>query len=167
MPLWVGLECLKMTVFSVFVIFLLFFLMAGLLVFYFQTQQSLRDITNQVGKLQPQAAMRSPNAIRQERAAHQDRLVLLEADLNQSPRETLAEAELTLVDQSRDAIKLCNDELKHIGEWIGIPFDFEWTEMFSRMPTLKARYASSVESLPAVDNQSLSGDPRSTVTRQK
>ena len=51
-----------MTIFSVFVIFLLFFLMAGLLVFYFQTQQSLRDITDQVGKLQPQAAMRSPNA---------------------------------------------------------------------------------------------------------
>jgi hypothetical protein len=156
-----------MTVFSVFVIFLLFFLMAGLLVFYFQTQQSLRDITDQVGKLQPQVSMRSPNAIRQERAAHQDRLVLLEADLNQTPRETLVEAELILVDQSRDAIKLCNDELKHNGEWIGLPFDFEWTEMFSRMPTLKTRYAASVESLAAVDHPSLSGDPRSTVTRQK
>jgi hypothetical protein len=161
------MECAEMTIFSVFVIFLLFFLMAGLLVFYFQTQQSLRDITDQVGKLQPPVTMRSPNAIRQERAAHQDRLVLLEADLNQTPRETLAEAELMLVDQSRDAIKLCNDELKHTGEWIGLPFDFEWTEMFSRMPTLKARYAASVESLAAVDHPSLSGDPRSTVTRQK
>jgi len=156
-----------MTIFSVFVIFLLFFLMAGLLVFYFQTQQSLRDITSQVGKLQPQAPMRSPNAIRLERAAHQDRLVLMEADLNQSPREVLAEAELVQVDESRDTIKLCNDELKHIGEWIGIPFDFEWSEMFSRLPTLKSRYASSVQSLTTVDNQGLSGDPRSTVTRQK
>ncbi len=156
-----------MTVFSVFVIFLLFFLMAGLLVFYFQTQQSLRDITNQVGKLQPQAAMRSPNAIRLERAAHQDRLVLLEADLNQTPRDTLSEAELKQVDLARDAIKLCNDELKHTGEWIGLPFDFEWTEIFSRIPTLKERYAASVQALPAVDNQSLPGDPRSTVTRQK
>jgi hypothetical protein len=156
-----------MTIFLVFVIFLLFFLMAGLLVFYFQTQQSLRDITDSVGKLQPQMPMRSPNAIRLERAAHQDRLVLLEADLNQSPREVLAEAELAQVDQSRDAIKLCNDELKHTGEWIGIPFDFEWTEMFSRMPTLKAQYAASVQSLAPVDNPSLSGDPRGAVTRQK
>ena len=156
-----------MTIFSVFVTFLLFFLMAGLLVFYFQTQQSLRDITAQVGKLQPQVTMRSPNAIRQERAGHQDRLVLLEADLNQTPREALTEDELTLVDQSRDAIKLCNDELKLAGEWLGIPFDFEWTEMFSRMPTLKASYAASVESLAAVDDPSLSGHPRGTVTRQK
>jgi hypothetical protein len=156
-----------MTIFSVFVIFLLFFLMAGLLVFYFQTQQSLRDITDRVGKLQPQAAMRSPNAIRLERAAHQDRLVLLEANLNQTPRDILTEVELKQVDQARDAIKLCNDELKHTGEWIGIPFDFEWTEMFSRIPTLKARYAASVESLAPVDNPSLSSDPRSIVTRQK
>lgn len=154
-----------MTIFSVFVIFLLFFLMAGLLVFYFQTQQSLRDITDQVGKLQPHATLRSPNAIRLERAAHQDRLVLLEADLNQSPRDILSEIELTQVDQAREAIKLCNDELKHTGEWIGLPFDFEWTEIFSRLPTLKSRYAASVESLATVDNQSLSGDPGSKVTR--
>jgi hypothetical protein len=156
-----------MTLFSVFVIFLLFFLMAGLLVFYFQTQQSLRDITFRVGQLQPQVPMRSANAIRLERAAHQDRLVLMEADLNQSPRDALAEAEMLLVDQSRDAIKLCNDELKHTGEWIGLPFDFEWPEVFSRLPTLKARYAASVEDLPAVDNQGLAGDPRGAVTRQK
>ena len=156
-----------MTIFSVFVIFLLFFLMAGLLVFYFQTQQSLRDITHRVGQLQPQMTARSPNTIRTERAAHQDRLVLLEADLNQTPRETLDETELTLVDLSRDAIKLCNDELKHTGEWIGMPFDFEWAEIFSRLPTLKARYAASVEGLPAVDSPSLARDPGSTVTRQK
>jgi len=163
---WVP-ECPEMTIFSVFVIFLLFFLMAGLLVFYFQTQQSLRDITLRVGQLQPQVAMRTPNAIRVERAAHQDRLVLMEADLNQSPRDSLVEAELTLVDQSRDAIKLCNDELKHTGEWIGLPFDFEWAEIFNRLPTLKARYAASVEALPAVDNQGLASEPRGSVTRQK
>ena len=156
-----------MTFFLVFEIFLLFFLMAGLLVFYFQTQQSLRDISERVAKLQPHAAMRSPNAIRLERAAHQDRLVLMEAELNQSPRDLLTEAELMMVDQAREAIKLCNDELKHTGEWIGLPFDFEWSEMFARMPTLKAHYATSVESLAAVDHQGLAGDPGSTVTRQK
>lgn len=156
-----------MTLFSVFVIFLLFFLMAGLLVFYFQTQQSLREITHRVGQLQPQVPMRSANAIRLERAAHQDRLVLMEADLNQSPRDALAEAEMLLVDQSRDAIKLCNDELKHTGEWIGLPFDFEWPEIFNRLPTLKARYAASIEALPAVDNQGLASNPRGAVTRQK
>ena len=156
-----------MTIFSVFVIFLLFFLMAGLLVFYFQTQQSLRDISQRVGQLQPQVPARSPDTIRTERAAHQDRLVLLEADLNQSPRNVLDETELTLVDQCRDAIKLCNDELKHTGEWIGMPFDFEWPEIFSRMPTLKACYAASIEPLPAVDTPRLTSDPRSAITRQK
>jgi hypothetical protein len=156
-----------MTVFLVFVIFLLFFLMAGLLVFYFQTQQGLRDITTQVGKLQPQATMRSPNAIRLERAVHHDRLVLLEAELNQSPRDVLAEAELVQVDQSRDAIKLCNDELKHTGEWVGIPFDFEWAEMFSRLPTLKARYAASVEGFAALAQQGVTAEPKVSVTRQK
>ena len=86
--------------FSIAIVFILFFVMMGLIIFYFQTQQSLKDladrvgklhessaeggifnrlkdIADRVGKLQPQMVMRSPNVIRQERAAFQDRLVLL------------------------------------------------------------------------------------------
>ena len=137
-----------MMVFTVLVIFLLFVLMTGLLVFYFQTQQSLRAITNRVDQLQPQMLLRSPNVIRLERAGHQDRLMLMEADLNQSPRQALVEGEMAVVDQAREAIKLSNEELKRNGEWIGIPFDFEWTEFLTRLPTLKALYMRSLEKSP-------------------
>jgi hypothetical protein len=153
--------------FSIAIVFILFFLMAGLLIFYFQTQQSLKDIADSVGKLQPQMVLRSPNVIRQERAVCQDRLVLLEVDLKQNQRENLTEEEIQQVESTRDAIKRCTDELKQTGDWMGTPFDFEWTEMFNRMPTLKSLYWASVEGLPAVDHQGLSGDPRGTVARQK
>jgi len=153
--------------FSIAIVFILFFLMAGLLIFYFQTQQSLKDIADRVGQLQPQMVLRSPNVIRQERAVCQDRLVLLEVDLTQNQRENLTEEEIQQVELTRDAIKRCTDELKQTGDWMGIPFDFEWTEMFNRMPILKSLYWTSVEGLPAVDHQGLSGDPRGAVARQK
>ena len=153
--------------FSIAIVFILFFLMAGLLIFYFQTQQSLKDIADKMSKLQPQRVLRFPNVIRQERAVCQDRLVLLEVDLTQNQRENLNDEEIQHVESARDAIKRCNDELKQTGDWMGTPFDFEWTEMFNRMPTLKSFYWASVEGLPAVDNQGLTGDPRGTVARQK
>jgi hypothetical protein len=153
--------------FSIAIVFILFFLMAGLLIFYFQTQQSLKDIADKMSKLQPQRVLRFPNVIRQERAVCQDRLVLLEVDLTQNQRENLNDEEIQHVESARDAIKRCNDELKQTGDWMGTPFDFEWTEMFNRMPTLKSLYWASVEGLTAVDHQGLSGDPGGGVTGQK
>ena len=111
--------------------------------------------------------LRSPNVIRQERAVCQDRLVLLEVDLTQNQRENLNDEEIQHVESARDAIKRCNDELKQTGDWMGTPFDFEWTEMFNRMPTLKSFYWASVEGLTAIDHQGLSGDPGGGVTGQK
>jgi hypothetical protein len=153
--------------FSIAIVFIFFFLMAGLLIFYFQTQQSLKDIADKMSKLQPQRVLRFPNVIRQERAVCQDRLVLLEVDLTQNQRENLNDEEIQHVESARDAIKRCNDELKQTGDWMGTPFDFEWTEMFNRMPTLKSFYWASVEGLTAVDHQGLSGDPGGGVTGQK
>lgn len=153
--------------FSIAIVFILFFLMAGLLIFYFQTQQSLKDIADKMSKLQPQRVLRFPNVIRQERAVCQDRLVLLEVDLTQNQRENLNDEEIQHVESARDAIKRCNDELKQTGDWMGTPFDFEWTEMFNRMPILKSLYWASVEGLPAVDHQSLPSDPGGSVTGQK
>jgi hypothetical protein len=153
--------------FSIAIVFILFFLMAGLLIFYFQTQQSLKDIADTVGKLKPQMVLRPPNLIRQERAVSQDHLVLLEVELIQNPKEALEPQDVALVEKARDDIKRCNDELKQTGDWMGTPFDFEWTEMFNRMPTVKAMYWASAEGLAAVDHQSLPGDPGSAVTGQK
>jgi hypothetical protein len=130
---------------TVLVVFILFALMVALLVFYFQTQQSLQSIKRRVDQLQPQIALRSSNVIRQERADHQDFLLLLEAQLNQSPRGALLEDEMGMVDKARDAIKLNNEELKRNGDWLGIPFDPEWAEYFDRLPTLKAHYARGID----------------------
>jgi hypothetical protein len=156
-----------MNIFVVVLVFILFFLMMGLIIFYFQTQQSLRDISDKVAKLQPQTISRYPNVIRQERAVNQDQLVLLEVELTQNQPDKLNEEDIQKVESVRNVIKRCNDELKQTGDWMGIPFDLEWTDMFNRMPILKSLYRASVEGLPAVDHQGLSGDPRGAVARQK
>ena len=136
-----------MMVMNALVVLILITLIIVFLVFYFQTDNRLRSIAHKVDQLQPKILLRSSNVIRQERADHQDSLLLLEAKFNQAPRNTMLEDEMELVEKARDAIKSNNEELKRNGEWIGIPFDYEWHEYFARLPTLKSHYALAVDKL--------------------
>lgn len=136
-----------MMVMNALVILILISLIIVFLVFYFQTDNRLRTIALKVDQLQPKILLRSSNVIRQERADHQDSLLLLEAKFNQAPRNTMLEDEMELVEKARDAIKSNNEELKRNGEWIGIPFDYEWHEYFARLPTLKSHYTRAVDKL--------------------
>jgi hypothetical protein len=130
-----------MTTFLPLVTLLLILAMMCFLLYYFYIQQSLTGISHQLASLQtPQALSRGPDLIRREKAYRHDQLVLLEADLSNYPRAFLTEEEMAVVDLARKTIKHCIDELKVSGEWLGLPFDFEWGEMVDRVPKVISLY---------------------------
>ena len=128
------------------VILLLMLLLICFLLFYFFTQQSLRDITARLNvALQPPAVpKKNSEAIRRERAFVHDQLMLLEADLTNNPREVLTPEELASIDQISKTIRACIAALKKSDEWIGIPFDFEWTDILARLPNVNTLYRKAI-----------------------
>jgi hypothetical protein len=126
-------------------LFFIFFLLICVVLFYVFTQQSLNDISKRINRLQSAAPIaRTPDVVRRERAYSHDQIVLLEAELSSSGREVLTEAEVMEIDKVRKKIKICVDELKASGDWIGLPFDFEWTEILDRLPRVNSLYRKAI-----------------------
>jgi hypothetical protein len=131
----------KMDNFLLLVIGVLFILSAGFLILYFQTQQSFLEITKKLEGIQPpQNAARSSEALKRELALNHDKLVVLEADITKNKRESLTEEELKTFDVARNQIKKCIAGLKANGDWVGIPFEYEWVEMIDRLPNVLFLY---------------------------
>lgn len=133
------------------VILLLTFLLVLVILLYFYTQQGFRDLSTRI-TVDPAAvgasakSQRNPESVRRERSVAHDKLVLLEAELSISPREALSPEDIETFEASRKTIKACNDSLKTMGNWIGLPFDLEWVEIQQRQPQLNALYRKFVES---------------------
>ena len=139
-PIKVEVGC-KMDNFLLLVIGVLFILSAGFLILYFQTQQSFLEITKKLEGIQPpQNAARSSEAFKRELALNHDKLVVLEADITKNKRESLTEEELKTFDVARNQIKKCIAGLKANGDWVGIPFEYEWVEMIDRLPNVLFLY---------------------------
>jgi len=153
------------------VILLLTFLLVLVILLYFYTQHGFRDLASRMAPdlAVPSAAaakpQRNPDAVRRERSVAHDKLVLLEAELSITPREALTPEEIETFESTRKTIKACNDSLKSMGAWIGLPFDLEWVEIQQRQPQLNELYRAFVESTlekaeqgnqPAAPPQSLS-----------
>ena len=131
----------EMDNFLLLVIGVLFILLAGFLIFYFQTQQNFQEISEKLDELQhPQNGSRSSDALKREMAMHHDKLVVLEADITKNKRESLTEEELKTFDVSRHQIKASIAGLKANGDWVGIPFEYEWVEMLDRLPNVLNLY---------------------------
>lgn len=134
------------------VILLLTFLLVLVILLYFYTQQGFRDLVSRIAQdpasAQGQAASkgaRNHDSLRRERSVAHDKLVLLEAELSINPREALTPEEIETFESSRKTIKACNDGLKTMGNWIGLPFDLEWVEIQQRQPKLNELYRLFVE----------------------
>jgi hypothetical protein len=135
------------------VILLLTFLLVLVILLYFYTQQGFRDLVSRIAQdpasAQGQAgaakSARNPDSLRRERSVAHDKLVLLEAELSVNPREALTPEEIETFESSRKTIKACNDGLKTMGNWIGLPFDLEWVEIQQRQPKLNELYRLFVE----------------------
>ena len=132
------------------VILLLTLLLVLIVLLYFFTQQGFRDVVSRLGTPgappTPAAApARSADSVRRERSVAHDQLVLVEADLSVNPRDELTPEEIESFEASRKAIKVCNAELKKMGQWMGLPFDLEWVEIQQRQPKLNELYRKFVE----------------------
>jgi len=141
------------------VILLLMLLLICFLLFYFFTQQSLRDITARLNiALQPPPApKKNAETIRRDRALSHDQLMLLEADLTNNPREDLTPEELVSIDQFSKTIKICTAQLKKSGDWMGLPFDLEWTDILERLPKVNALYRKAIVTADELESKLLSG----------
>jgi hypothetical protein len=138
---------------SLLIIMLFIVGMLCLVLYHFFIQQSLRDINNRLALLQPAPIhRRGVEVIRRERAHAHDQLVLMEADLVTNPRPNLSSDELENIDKYRKTLKGCIEELKLSGEWMGIPFDFEWTEILDRLPVINVLYRKSAAEVTVFDD---------------
>ena len=127
------------------ILFFLFFVLICVVLFYVFTQQSLNDISARLTKLQkPEKVTRTPDAIRRERAYSHDQIVILEAQLINESREDLTEAEMQEIERARKKIKSCADELRALGDWIGLPFDLEWNDILDRLPVVNRLYRKAI-----------------------
>jgi len=89
------------------------------------------------------------DTIRRERAFCQDKLAVLEASLSVNPRDSLTPEEVAAIDKIRKTVRTCIDELKSSGEWMGVPFDFEWNEILDRLPKVNLLYRSALAAAQA------------------
>jgi hypothetical protein len=135
---------------------LLLMLLGVALLMYYVTQQDLRNLSSRLGALDTPKSPppRSPDLVRRERSAAFDRLVLIEASLSTEPREALNVEEQETFEEARRVIKNCNAELQRLQDWMGLPFDLEWTEFMARLPRLMPLYRKAVDESLKEDGQS-------------
>lgn len=129
-------------------VLLIFFFLAAVLgaaVFYYLTLQNLAAVKREVNKLRDQANdARASALLRNERARCYQQLLALEADIQTRQRDSLSNEETAMVELNREEIQNCVNALKKSGNWMGLPFDLEWQDMWDKLPQLKSLYRASV-----------------------
>ena len=129
-------------------VLLIFFFLAAVLgaaVFYYLTLQNLAAVKREVNKLRDQADdARASALLRNERARCYQQLLALEADIQTRQRDSLSNEETAMVELTREEIQNCVNALKKSGNWMGLPFDLEWQDMWDKLPQLKNLYRASV-----------------------
>ncbi len=139
---------------TVLVVLVLFFLLVlmGSAVFYYLSLQNLAQMKREMEALKAGAAKSaSSSVIRHERARCHQQLQQLETDLASTARETLTAEELSLIDYARDEIKKCTDALKHLNDWMGLPYDQEWVEMLKKLPCINTLYRAAAAAADAAN----------------
>ena len=139
---------------TVLVVLVLFFLLVlmGSAVFYYLSLQNLAQMKREMEALKAGAAKSaSSSVIRHERARCHQQLQQLETDLASTARETLTAEELSLIDYARDEIKKCTDALKHLNDWMGLPYDQEWVEILKKLPCINTLYRAAAAAADAAN----------------
>lgn len=139
---------------TVLVVLVLFFLLVlmGSAVFYYLSLQNLAQMKREMEALKAGAAKSaSSSVIRHERARCHQQLQQLETDLASTARETLTAEELSLIDYAREEIKKCTDALKHLNDWMGLPYDQEWVEMLKKLPCINTLYRAAAAAAEAAN----------------
>ena len=111
---------------------------------FVQQSGNLRELRDKLQSVQDEAKIRkNPDALRRERVAVLDPLLLLETQLSERDPLLLSEEELRLVFESRERIMAISQQLKAVEDWIGAPYDLEWFEYLERLPRIKTLYLNA------------------------
>lgn len=111
---------------------------------FVQQSSTLRDIQNKLDMAQEHARQKNdPEALRRERLALLDPLMVLEAQLFSRKPQILTEEEIEMVAATRERMITLCDDLKAAQEWLGAPYDLEWFEYLERIPVLKTLYLTA------------------------
>lgn len=133
---------------SLTLVLLIFFFLAAVLgaaVFYYLTLQNLAAVKREVNKLRDQADdARASALLRNERARCYQQLLALEADIQTKQRDSLSNEETAMVELNREEIQNCVNALKNSGNWMGLPFDLDWQDMWGNLPQVRNLYRASV-----------------------
>ena len=156
-----------MITFLPLVILMLILALLCFLLYYFYIQQSLMTMTRQLAHLQAaKVSELGADLIRREKAHHQDQLLLLEVELARYQREFLSDEEWAVVDVARQSIERCIDALKRSGDWLGLPFDLEWSDLLARVPKVIALYRLTLVQSSWVEDTNLRAEDAVDVSRR-
>jgi hypothetical protein len=87
----------------------------------------------------------------------------LEADIQARQRDSLSNEETAMVELNREEIQNCVNALKKSGNWMGLPFDLDWQDMWGNLPQLKNLYRATVmqqDFEPGLANATNAGGPK-------
>lgn len=117
-----------------------------LIVLFQQYQQNIqfKEIQDRLRELRRiEALEQEAAALRREKATLLEPLNVLEAQIFQQKLNVLAPEELMAIDDIRAKIKERTDRLKKMGQWMGPPFDLEWSELIDHLPIIKQLYTAA------------------------
>lgn len=156
-----------MITFLPLVILLLILALMCFLLYYFYIQQSLETMSRQLARLQAtKVSDLGADLIRREKAHHMDQLLMLEADLARYQRDFLSDEEWAIVDLAHISIERCIEALKQSGNWLGLPFDLEWSDLLARVPKLIALYSLTPVRFCGADDANLQAEDAVDVSRR-
>ncbi len=111
---------------------------------YVQQSGYLADIRAQLDAIdKPAKAPQAGEGLRRQRLEVIDPLFMLEAQLVQQRPDQLTDQEIQLVFETRGHVIRISDELRQLNDWMGAPYDLEWSDYFERLPLIRALYLKS------------------------
>jgi len=111
---------------------------------YVQQSGYLADIRAQLNAIdKPSKVSQAGEALRRQRLEVIDPLFMLEANLVQQRPDQLTDQEIQLVFDTRGQVMRISDELRKLNDWMGAPYDLEWSDYFERLPFIRALYLKS------------------------
>lgn len=126
--------------------FLLLMFLIMIIVLFQQYQQNIqfKDIQDRLREMRRIEAMeQEAAALRREKAVLLEPLNSLESQLFQESRNTLETEELLAIDEIRGKFRGLSDRLKKMGQWMGPPFDLDWSESLEHLPIVKQLYIAA------------------------
>ena len=123
---------------------LMFIIMLGVLFQQYQQNVQFREIQDRLREMRRiEAIEQEAAAMRREKALLLEPLNTLETHLFEEKRNALESDELLVIDDIRSKVRHLIARLKTMGQWMGPPFDLDWSESLDHLPIVKQLYTAA------------------------